>query len=296
MGNKSIRLNSLSATQRHPIAKRRQFMKLGAAGLALAAFPSVGLAQAKREIRVGIQLYTLRDMMAENVPAVLKLVAAQGYKELEFAGYYGHSPRELRKIIDGEGLSAPSSHISLDALRRGGIHRLIDTAQEVGHKYLVIPYLTEAQRGSSIDVYKQLAEECNQWGEICNSEGLTLAYHNHYFEFQKVDGVEPYDILLNEVQEQNMTMEIDLYWMIKAQKDPISYFKKYPYRFKLWHVKDMDVDGQFADVGTGTINFASIFKNAKLAGAEHYFVERDTTDDAIQTLQQGFKAVSALLK
>lgn len=296
MGNKNSRPNTSSDLHLPVSVQRRQLIKLGAAGLGLAAFPGAAFAQAKPEIRVGLQLYTLRDMMAKDVPGVLKLVATLGYKELEFAGYFGHSPQEIRKIIDGEGLSAPSSHVPLDLLRKGGINRLIDTAQEVGHKYLVIPYLTEAQRGSSIDTYKKLAEECNEWGEVCNSQGLKLAYHNHYFDFQPVDGIEPYDVLLNEVDAKNMTMEMDLYWVIKAKKDPLNYFKQYPGRFTLWHIKDMDAQGQFADVGTGTINFAAIFKARKQAGAGHFFVERDQTSDPLLTIQQGYKAVSALLK
>lgn len=233
--------------------------------------------------------------MAVSVPAVLKLVAAVGYRELEFAGYFGHSPKAIRKIIDGEGLSAPSSHVPLDTFRKDGISKVIETAQEVGHKYVVIPYLTEEQRGNSIDVYKRLAEECNTWGEACRKQGLILAYHNHAFEFINTDGVEPYDVLLNEVEPHNMAMELDLYWTAKAGKDPLAYFAKYPGRFKLWHVKDMDKAGQFADVGTGTINFKAIFAKSKQAGVEHRFVERDKTEDKLKTIQQGYKAVHTLL-
>lgn len=274
---------------------RRQFVKLSAAGLGLAMAPGFVFGQAKPEIRVGLQLYTLREMMAVSVPAVLKLVSAVGYKELEFAGYFGHSPKEIRKIVDGEGLSAPSTHIRLDTFRNDGINQVIDTAMEVGHKYVVIPYLSEEQRGSTIDVYKTLAEECNKWGDACNKQGLKLAYHNHDFEFNVIDGVEPYDVLLNEVDADKMAMEMDLFWMSKAGKDPLAYFDKYPGRFKLWHVKDKDAQGEFADVGTGTIDFARIFAASDKAGVEHRFVERDRTEDKLKTIQQGYKAVSNLL-
>lgn len=291
--NKAV--SRLAAQVTHSKLDRRQFVKLGAAGLGLAMAPGFAFAQAKPEIRVGLQLYTLREMMAVSVPAVLKLVAAVGYKELEFAGYFNHSTKEIRKIIDGEGLSAPSAHIPLDTFRNDGINKVIDTAMEVGHKYVVVPYLTEEQRGTTIDVYKKLAEECNVWGEACNKQGLKLAYHNHAFEFDVTDGVEPYDVLLNEVDADKMAMEMDLFWMSKAGKDPLAYFAKYPGRFKLWHVKDKDAEGQFADVGTGTIDFARIFAASQQAGVEHRFVERDQTQDKLKTIQQGYKAVSALL-
>jgi sugar phosphate isomerase/epimerase len=92
-----------------------------------------------------------------------------------------------------------------------------------------------------------------------------------------------------------MAMEMDLFWMVKAKQDPLAYFKKHPGRFKLWHVKDMDEAGNFADVGTGTIDFAPIFAQSALSGVKHRFVERDKTDDKLKTIQQGYKAVSQLL-
>ncbi|QJR81345.1 sugar phosphate isomerase/epimerase [Alteromonas pelagimontana] len=274
---------------------RRQFIKVGAAGLSLLALPSSIAFAAQSSAKVGLQLYTLRDMMGVSVPATLKLVSAVGYKELEFAGYFNHSPKEIRKLVEGEGMSAPSAHIPLDTFRQDGVNKVIDTALEVGHKYVVIPYLTEEQRGNSIDVYKKLAQDCNKWGEACKKQGLTLAYHNHDFEFKKTDGQLPYDVLLNDVQADLMAMEMDIFWVVKAKQDPLAYFKQYPGRFKLWHVKDMDKAGNFADVGTGTIDFAPIFAQSKQAGVEHRFVERDVTNDKLETLKQGYKATSALI-
>lgn len=276
---------------------RRRFVKLSAAALGLAAMPgSIAFAanMLTTPAAVGLQLYTLRDMMAVSVPATLKLVAAVGYKELEFAGYFNHKPSEIKTILNNEGLSAPSAHIGLTAFD-DGIDKVIDHALEVGHQYIVIPYLTEEQRGTGIDVYKKLAERCNVIGEACNKTGLQLAYHNHAFEFEMRDGQLPYDVLLNETDKNLMAMEMDLFWMFKAKQDPLAYFKQHPGRFKLWHVKDMDEAGNFADVGTGTIDFAPIFAQSALSGVQHRFVERDKTDDKLKTIQQGYKAMSTLL-
>jgi len=276
---------------------RRRFVKLSAATLGLATLPgSLAFAanMTAKSADVGLQLYTLRDMMEVSLPATLKLVAAVGYNELEFAGYFDHKPDEIKTILKNEGLSAPSAHIPLTAFD-ASVDAVIDHALEVGHKYIVIPYLTEEQRGTGIDVYKKLAEQCNGIGEACNKAGLKLAYHHHDFEFEVRDGQVPFDILLNEVDKNLMDMEMDLFWMVKAKQDPLAYFKQHPGRFKLWHVKDMDEAGNFADVGTGTIDFAPIFAQAKLSGVEHKFVERDKTDDKLKTIQQGYKAVSQLL-
>jgi sugar phosphate isomerase/epimerase len=293
---------SISCAQTSHIAlaqqeSRRRFVKLSAAALGLAAMPgSIALAANKptTSTAVGLQLYTLRDMMAVSLPATLKLVAAVGYKELEFAGYFEHSPSEIKTILHNEGLTAPSAHIGL-AEFDNGINGVIDHALEVGHQYVVIPYLTEEQRGTGIDVYKKLAQRCNIIGEACNKAGLQLAYHNHAFEFEIRDGQLPYDVLLNETDKNLMSMEMDLFWMFKAKKDPLAYFKQHPGRFKLWHVKDMDEAGNFADVGAGTIDFAPIFAQSTLSGVEHRFVERDKTDDKLSTIQQGYKAMTQLL-
>lgn len=272
---------------------RRHFMKLSSAIVGASLLPSSLAYAADTPSPVGLQLYTLRDMMAVSVSATLKLVSAVGYKEVETAGYFEYSPKEFRKMLDGEGLRAPSAHIRLD-LFDNSLNEVIDTAKEIGHDYVVIPYLTVEQRGTSIDVYKKLAEKCNLWGEACKKSGLQLAYHNHEFEFEMRDGLLPYDLLLQDVDADLMAMEMDLYWMAKAKQDPLAYFKRHPGRFKLWHVKDMDKEGEFANVGTGVIDFAGIFAHSKLAGLEHKIVERDRTDNVVKTLQQGYKAVSAL--
>ncbi|WJG10864.1 TIM barrel protein [Aliiglaciecola sp. LCG003] len=285
-------INFTTPTTKQPIDRRR-FLKVSAATLGMAALPGSLAFASNAPTKVGLQLYTLRDMMAVSVPATLKLVAAVGYKELEFAGYFEHKPSEIRKLLQGEGLTAPSAHISLETFDNG-VNGVIDHALEVGHKFVVLPYLSEEQRGKDIDTYKRLAERLNIIGTACSKAGLTLAYHNHAFEFEMRNGQLPFDVLLNETDANLLAMEMDLYWMVKAQQDPLVYFKQYPGRFKLWHVKDMDKAGNFADVGTGTIDFKVIFAQSKLAGVEHFFVERDKTDNKLQTIQQGYKALAAL--
>jgi sugar phosphate isomerase/epimerase len=284
-----------SESQAELALDRRRFMKLSSTILGASLLPGSLAFAADKPSAVGLQLYTLRDMMAVSVPATLKLVSAVGYKEVETAGYFEYSPREFRKMLDGEGLTSPSAHIRLDLFDKS-LNQVIDTAKEVGHEYVVIPYLTVEQRGSGINVYKKLAENCNVYGEACKKVGLKLAYHNHDFEFEIRDGQLPYDVLLQDVDADLMAMEMDLYWMAKAKQDPLAYFKRHPGRFKLWHVKDMDKQGAFADVGTGIIDFPAIFAHAKQAGVEHKVVERDMTDNIVKTIQQGYKAVSALSK
>jgi sugar phosphate isomerase/epimerase len=128
-----------------------------------------------------------------------------------------------------------------------------------------------------MDDYKRHAENFNSFGEICENAGLQFAYHNHDFEFLNFDGVMPYDYLLENTDPELVKMELDLYWITKGGQDPVEYFKKYPGRFELWHVKDMEDNEEkfFAEVGYGTIDFKRIFAERETAGMEMFFVEQD---------------------
>jgi sugar phosphate isomerase/epimerase len=239
---------------------------------------------------VGIQLYTLRELMAVSVEQTLRLVAQIGFDELEFAGYFEKKPSELRTLIDQLGLSAPSGHVLLDSVEKNPNH-FLDIAATLGHRFLVIPIIFEKHHQNSISGYQQVAERLNIIGELCKKNNVQLAYHNHAFEFEIIEGKIPYNIMLSECDPDLVDMELDLYWVVKAGLDPITLFTQAPGRFKLWHVKDMDNAGDFADVGHGTINFKEIFAYAQESGMEHAFVERDHTKDPEKTARQSYQGI-----
>jgi sugar phosphate isomerase/epimerase len=275
---------------------RRRLLSLSAAGLGLMAVnPRIlWAAPASSTHHLGVQLYTLREMMAKSVSETLKLVADIGYEEVEFAGYFGHTPKALREMLNGEGLSAPSGHILLEILQED-FEKALEGALILGHKFVVVPWLSEKQRGDSIDVYKKLAAQFNVWGEQCQKAGLRLAYHNHDFEFAEIDGQIPYDILLAETDPRYVSMELDLFWTVKAKQDPVEIFEAHPGRFPLWHLKDLDSQGQFADIGDGGIDFREIYKAAKVGGLEHGFVEHDSPTNAERTVRRGYAAMQKIL-
>lgn len=276
---------------------RRQFLKLSALTLAAAGLvmsPWSGAAAAETaKVVPGLQLYTLRDLMAKSVADTLKLVAGVGYTELEFAGYFDKNPKQIRQIMNSEGLTAPSAHVPLELLQNQ-LDNVIEQAQQMQHRYLVLPYLQEADR-QTLDQYKALAAFLNQAGEKIKAAGMQLAYHNHDFEFVQLSGQTPYDILLNETDAHLLQMELDLYWVVKAGLSPLELFARQPGRFPLWHVKDMDKTSAFADVGKGVIDFKPVFAKASQAGLQHAFVERDHSDNRIETIRQGFSALTSLL-
>lgn len=249
---------------------------LGTARPGLHALSSAG----KRLSKIGLQLYTVRRELETDFAGTLEKVAALGFREVEFAGYFKHTPREVRAILARYQLSSPSAHISTAALR-GNLQEEIEAAQAIGHQYLVCGYLPAEER-RSVDDYKKLVELLNRAGERLKKVGIEFGYHNHDFEFATIVGGEgklPYDMILAGTVPRLVKMELDLYWITKAGQDPLKYFSAYPGRFPLIHVKDMDATPRhfFTEVGQGTIDFKKILAAARKAGVEHYFVEQDET-------------------
>jgi len=241
---------------------------------------------------IGLQLYTVRDYMAKDPAATLAKVAQIGYTSVEGATYtgseqfYGMDPAAFASLLKQNGLIMPSSHYRLGeeqvngASQKGTIlndwERAVNDAATVGLKYMVCAYLSNSERGD-LDHYKKIGEEFNKAGEICKKSGIQLCYHNHDFEFVQQDGKYPYETLLANTDKDLVKMEMDLYWVTKAQQDPIKLINENPGRFPLWHTKDMDntPEHKFTEVGNGVIDFKKIFKHADKAGLKYFFVEED---------------------
>jgi sugar phosphate isomerase/epimerase len=279
---------------------RRSFVKISAGIAAGSMFGLDGTARvlkamtaAGRSIEnIGVQLYTVRDLMENDVRGTLEAVARAGYKEVEFHDYFGHSPEEVRAMLDDLGLVTPAIHVSLEKVR-SDLAALIDQAHTVGHTYLISPWLAEEERGS-IDSYRRLAASFNDFGQLCRNEGLRFGWHNHAFEFEKIDGTVPLDVLLEETDPELVAFELDLFWTIAGGADPIDYFERFPGRFPLCHVKDMTADGSMVDVGAGEIDFAAIFRHADAAGLVHYVVEHDDPANPIASITASYEYLAAL--
>ncbi|SFF32944.1 sugar phosphate isomerase/epimerase family protein [Thermoflexibacter ruber] len=258
---------------------RRTFLKKSLVGAtAMALLPQA--MQAARIKTQGVQLYTVRSDMDKDPTATLQKVAAIGYKEVELAGYregkfYGKTPAEFRKLLGDNGLKAISGHVST-AVLKNGLNEMIEASATIGQKFIVCPF-TAPQERKSLDDFKTLVELFSKTGEACKKAGIQFAYHNHAFEFDLVEGQMLFDYLLQNIPNDLMTMEMDIFWTVKAGQDPVAYFEKYPNRFALWHVKDMDKTEkkEFTEVGQGVIDFKKIFQNAGKAGMKHFFVEQD---------------------
>lgn len=235
---------------------------------------------------IAVQLYTVRDLMAEDFVGTLKKVADIGFKAVEFHDYGGMTASELRAVIDDLGLKALSSHVALTRLETD-LPQVIEEAKTLGMEYIVCPWLPEDRRQTAAD-FAGLTESLKTIATACEQQGLTLAYHNHDFEFAKFDGEFVLDSLLKNTAAYGVQAELDVYWVAKAGQSPSEYIARYTNRCDLLHVKDASkTDGSFERVGSGTLDFESIFSTAVQAGVKWYIVEQDVCPgnplDAIAT-------------
>jgi sugar phosphate isomerase/epimerase len=233
---------------------------------------------------IGLQLYTLRDQLDKDVAGTIRQVAEIGYKDVEIYSLYKKSPAEFAKILQDHGVAASSGHYLLpDVKNKWDKH--VEDAKTLGLKYMVNAILQPAER-KSFDDYKRLVDVFNKAGETAQKAGIQFCYHNHNFEFTKYGSSTAYEYFLNTLDPKLVRFEMDCFWVTHAGQDPVSYFKKYPGRFPLLHIKDMKdkpapthkLDarlGLFAPVGQGTIDWKRIFAAAQEGGMQHYYVEQD---------------------
>jgi sugar phosphate isomerase/epimerase len=269
--------------------KRREFIKTTAAagtGLLLSSYlPACKSTSISKDVRdnFGLQLYTLRDVLPNNPKDVLTQVASYGYKQIEsFEGqkgmFWGMTNTEFKKLMDDLGMKIVSSHCNINT----DFDRKAAEAAEIGMRYLICPYLGPQKK---IDDFKKFAETFNQRGETCKKNGIKFAYHNHDYGFVPLEGQMPQDVLMQNTDKNLVDFEMDIYWVVTAGQDPIAWIDKYPGRFKLSHIKDRKKGASASqrdvsvDLGTGSIDFKSILKEAGKKGMEYYIVEQEAYEN-----------------
>jgi sugar phosphate isomerase/epimerase len=290
---------------------RRDFLRVSAAGALGAIILSKGAycsenqpGKAKKKTAgknpksfgIGLQLYTIRDAMAKDVPGSLKKVSDAGFKYVELAGYadgkfYGYAPADFKKLVNDLGMEILSSHTQVEAqgITLDNAEKMAVDHAKVGVKYCLQPWVVEEAR-TTIDSWKKMVADWNKVGAIMQKHGIQFGYHNHNFEFANVQGKVPFfDIMMPELDKKLVTMELDLFWTTKAGQDPVEIIKRYPGRFQLFHMKDMYTKEapffttvgvkDFAPVGEGVIDFKRILAVKKIAGMKYMIVEQDLSRD-----------------
>ncbi|WP_018616410.1 sugar phosphate isomerase/epimerase family protein [Segetibacter koreensis] len=315
------------------MTNRRKFLQqTGAAALGGWLLPRLANASLSNKAvqPIGLQLYTLGDLMTTDTKGTLQKLAAIGYKELESAGsqkgnFYGYKPKEFASMVKDMGMNWRSAHVggapftieqvmkmaktAADSARmqkiaeriknmppmlnlKNDYQRLADDAAEGGISYLVCSSIPV----NTLDEIKTAVEVFSKAGEACKKVGVQFAYHNHTTEFDQVEGHRPFDYILSNTDKDMVKMELDLAWATKANQDPVELFKLHPGRFPLWHVKDLDKTNKNpAEVGTGLVDFKRIFDNAKESGMKYFFVEQDQAPQPLQNVTNSFNYLNKLL-
>lgn len=256
----------------------------------------------------GLQLYTIGGKLEEDFDGTLTRVAEIGYKNLESAGsrkggYYGMKAKEFAERVKDLGMQWRSHHAIGAPFRprvgpdgntitpppmknlRDNYQEIVDDVAEGGIEYLICamtPIDTMDEVKASMDVLMKT-------GEACKKAGITFGFHNHTKEFEVIEGKKPIELFLSQIPADILKIELDLGWAVKSGADPVAMFKKNPGRFPLWHVKDLDKDQKPTEVGTGSVDFKSIFNAATEAGLKYYFVEQDAAPDPLVNIDNSLK-------
>jgi sugar phosphate isomerase/epimerase len=318
--------------------KRRTFLRNSTAAVAGVSLLNTGFISRRAAIsrEIGIQLYTLAKPLSDDFPGVIKKLAEFGYKNLEFAGpyyfsreediknnpliammglsgygYHGHTPKEIRTMLDDLGLESKSAHIDDNTLKHN-IDEAISAASIIGQKYILSPMFI----GQSADDYKAAAELYNKFGEKCKAAGIQYGYHTHSQEFAVYDGVTALDILVQNTDPDLCCFELDLFWATVAGADPVEVIQKYPGRVKLLHIKEMTqkMDKVYANnepfdnmaiamelmrnqtiIGEGIIDFKSIIRQVDDAGIDYMVIESDFPPEPLKFAEQSIKNLKKIL-
>lgn len=276
------------------MAISRRSMLRGAAGAALAvgaagALPGVASATGHghghgrhrvRKDKISIQLYTLRDVLQADLEGTLDALADIGYRKVELAGTYGRTATEFRRLLDQRHIRATSTHVGID----GDINQAIEDAKILGNLRSNVPW---ANFGT-IAEWEAFADQLEAAGKAYRRAGIRFGYHNHNQEFATIDGVRPYDVLTRRTSRRNVDFEMDLFWVVAGNADPVREFYRIAGRVRQYHVKDRTPDGGFADLGEGVIDFPRIFRANYPLEVEEYIVENDQPVDALKCAETGY--------
>ena len=281
---------------------RRTFLTtigLAAAGTQLGCATGVagGTMGRRRLRRVGIQLYSLRDDARRDLERTLADIAAIGYKDVELLGSmnnFGMPPARLREVLDRNGLRAPSTHVGGSAL--DNLEQQLDVAQTLGHQYLIVASLPiQGQR--TLDDYRRWADRFNEAGRRTRERGVWIGFHNHGNDMTPIDGLVPYDVLIERTEPAVVRHQLDTGNTAMGGKDPLEYMRRYGSRYWSFHIKDVTQLGAKSDteLGKGMIDFRKLMAGIDNIDEKHLFVEQETYPGApVDSLRRDYAYISTL--
>src|SRR5688572_8314921 len=304
-----------------------------AASSVLLPMSSQAFSAKKSPGKIGVQLFSIPKITEKDFAGTMQKLAAIGFKEIEFygpysfsapedqqrwdsvtpslgfsgSGFFGLTTKQVKKILDDNGLSAPSMHTGLASLK-GAIDQLAEAAKELGSQYVVLP---SAATQPNLDGYKMQAEEFNAIGCEASKRGIRFAYHNHGNGLKPIDGKIPFELILESTDPKHVYFQMDIYWMTAGGVDVVKYLEKYDGRFRLMHVKDMSKEVRFSgdggdpqqwmelfpfltNAGSGVLDLKKIIPHAQKSGVEHFIIERDLAPSGLDDLKNGLNYLKDL--
>ncbi len=228
------------------------------------------LNKAKKEIPVGLQLWTVRTECAKDFPGTIAAVAKMGYQGVEFAGYYERSAQDVRKMLDDNGLKCCGTHTQLDTLTGDNLAKTIEFNKVIGNKYLIVSWLdpkTHTTKASWLEVAKIF----NDLAEKVKPEGMVVGYHAHAGDFKPIDGERPWDIFFDNTSK-DVAMQIDTGNTMMGGADPVAYLKKYPGRSLTIHLKEYSATNKKALIGEGDVKWQEVFAICESTGGTQWYI------------------------
>ncbi len=274
---------------------RRSFLRrsaLGAAGLTVGAgFARLADAAAARKIPVGVQLYSVREQCAKDLPGTLAAISTIGYKGVEFAGYHGRSAKELRKMLDDLGLVACGTHTPYESVSANKLAETIEFNRTIGNKFLIVPWM----EGKSKQAWLDRAKEFNELADKVKADGLWVGYHAHSHDFEKFDGETAWDLFFGNTKPE-VIMQLDTSNCCEGGADPVAVLRKYPGRAKTIHIK-ANGGGPEAVIGEDKVDWKGVFEFCEgKGGTQWYVLEHETSKDPIDAVKRSFEALKKMNK
>jgi sugar phosphate isomerase/epimerase len=288
---------STTANQKDPImhrvissaVTRREF--LGAVGVAGAALglgvAPLAQAAASKKIPVGLQLYSLREQCKTDLPGMLTAVSKIGYRGVEFAGYHGRSAKELRTMLDNDGIVACGTHTPFDSVKGDKLKETVEFNLTIGNKFIIVPWMNETK---SKQEWLDRAKLFNDIAAKVKPDGLWIGYHAHAHDFKQIDGVSAWDLFFGNTKPE-VIMQLDTSNCCEGGADPVAVLKKYPGRARTIHIK-ANGGGPEAVIGEDKVDWKEVFAFCEGKGkTQWYVVEHETSKDPLDAVKRSFEAL-----
>ncbi len=273
---------------------RREFLgTVGAVGVTLGlGVAPLARAAASTKIPVGLQLYSVREQCTADLPGTLIAVSKIGYRAVEFAGYYGRSATELRKLLDDNGLVACGTHTPYESVQGDKLKETVEFNRTIGNKFLIVPWMNEAK---SRQEWLDRAKLFNEIADQLKPEGMWVGYHAHQHDFKQIEGVTAWDLFFGNTKAE-VIMQLDTSNCCEGGADPVAVLKKYPGRARSIHIKAFG-GGPDAVIGEDKVDWPAVFSFCETKGKTQWYVlEHESSKDPLDAVRRSYAALKKMGK